>query len=201
MQQITAQFERDTGHKAQISFGSSGKLYAQIKNGAPFQVFLSADDDKPVALLQEGLAVANSRFTYAVGRLVLWSAKPDYVDAWGEILRTGVFKYLALANPKLAPYGAAAVQTLDKLGLLAAIEPKFVQGENIAQAQQFIATGNAERGFVALSQVMQDGKLAVGSVWPVPAALHAPHPPGCGAARPRARQCRRRGAARLSQER
>ncbi|MBI5936593.1 MAG: molybdate ABC transporter substrate-binding protein [Betaproteobacteria bacterium] len=174
MQRIAAQFERDTGHKAQLAFGSSGKFYAQIKNGAPFQVFLSADDDKPAALVQEGLAAASSRFTYAIGRLVLWSAKPGYVDAKGEVLKGGGFTRLALANPKTAPYGAAAVETLARLGLLASVEAKFVQGENIAQTQQFIATGNAELGFVALSQAMQDGKIASGSAWLVPAALHAP---------------------------
>lgn len=174
MQQIAAQFERDTGHKALLAFGSSGKFYAQIRNGAPFQVFLSADDEKPAALMQEGRAVPGSRFTYAIGRLVLWSAKPGYVDARGEVLRKGAFKHLALANPMLAPYGMAAMQTLDRLGLLAALESRFVQGENIAQVQQFIATGNAELGFVALSQVMQDGKIAAGSAWPVPATLHQP---------------------------
>ncbi len=174
MQQIAAQFERDTGHKAQLAFGATGKFYAQIKNGAPFQVFLSADDETPAKLAQDGLAAADSRFTYAIGRLVLWSAKPGYVDAKGEVLKRGGFKHLALANPKTAPYGAAAVECLNHLGLLAQIEPKFVQGENIAQTQQFIGTGNAELGFVALSQVMHDGKIASGSAWLVPTALHAP---------------------------
>lgn len=174
MQRLAAQFERDTGHKAQLAFGSSGKFYAQIKNGAPFQVFLSGDDDKPAALVQEGLAVASSRFTYAIGRLVLWSARPGYVDAKGEVLKRGGFTHLALANPKTAPYGAATVETLARLGLLASVEAKFVQGENIAQTQQFISTGNAELGFVALSQVMQDGKIAAGSAWLVPSTLHAP---------------------------
>lgn len=174
MQQIAAQFEKDTGHKAQLAFGSSGKFYAQIKNGAPFQVFLSADDEKPAALVQDGLAVASSRFTYAVGRLVLWSAKPAYIDAKGEVLKQGSFKRLAIANPKTAPYGAAAIEVLTHMGLLAAIEPKFVQGENIAQTQQFINTGNAELGFIALSQVMQNGQLTGGSAWQVPVALHSP---------------------------
>ncbi len=174
MQRIAAQFERDTGHQAQLAFGSSGKFYAQIKNGAPFQVFLSADDDKPAALVRDGLAIASSRFTYATGRLVLWSAKPGYVDANGAVLKQGGFKHLAVANPKTAPYGAAAIETLNHLGLLAECEPKFVQGENIAQTQQFISTGNAELGFVALSQVMQDGKISNGSAWLVPNALHAP---------------------------
>lgn len=174
MQQIAAQFERDTGHRAQLAFGSSGKLYAQIKNGAPFQVFLSADEDKPAALVGEGLAVADSRFTYAVGRLALWSARPGYVDAKGEVLKRGAFRRLAVANPKTAPYGAAAMETLNRLGLSAALEAKLVQGENIAQAYQFVASGNAELGFVALSQVMQNGKIATGSAWLVPDTLHAP---------------------------
>jgi molybdate transport system substrate-binding protein len=174
MQKIAAEFEKDTGHKALLAFGSSGKFYAQIKNGAPFQMFLSADDETPAKLEQEGLAMPGSRFSYAIGTLVLWSGKPGYVDAGGEVLKRGQFNKLALANPKLAPYGAAAVETLAALGLRTALEPKFVLGENIAQTWQFVATGNAELGFVALSQVMKDGKLSSGSAWIVPARLHAP---------------------------
>ena len=174
MQRIAAGFEKDTGHKALMAFGSSGKFYAQIKNGAPFQILLSADDEKPAKLEQEGLTVPGSRFTYAVGTLVLWSAKPGYVDAKGEVLRKAPFKKLALASPKLAPYGAAAVETLTALGLLAAVEPRFVLGENIAQTYQFVQTGNAELGFVALSQVMKDGKVTDGSAWIVPARMHTP---------------------------
>lgn len=174
MKAIAAEFEKDTGHKAQLAFGSSGKFYAQIKNGAPFQVFLSADDEKPAKLEQEALAVPGSRFTYAIGTLVLWSAKPGFVDAKGEVLKKGNFEHLALASPKLAPYGAAAVEVMDKLGLTASLQPKFVQGENIAQTQQFVVTGNAELGFVALSQVMKDGKVSEGSAWIVPANLHTP---------------------------
>lgn len=174
MQKIAAEFEKDTGHKAQLAFGSTGKFYAQIKNGAPFQVLLSADDETPAKLEKEGLAVSRTRFTYAIGALVLWSAKPGYVDGKGDVLKKGAFQHLALANPRLAPYGAAAVEVLNKLRLTAALEPKFVQGENIAQAFQFISTGNAELGFVALSQVMKDGKISDGSAWIVPADLHAP---------------------------
>lgn len=174
MQKIAADFEKDTGHKAALSFGSTGKLYAQIRNGAPFAVFLAADDKTPAKLEQEGLAVSGSRFTYAIGQLALWSAKPGYVDDKGEVLKTGTFQHLAIANPKLAPYGAAAVETLTKLGLLGSVEPRFVQGENIAQAYQFASTGNAELGFVALSQVYADGKLKGGSAWIVPASLHSP---------------------------
>jgi len=174
MNVITADFERDTGHKARLAFGSSGRFYAQIRNGAPFQVFLSADDETPAKLAQEGFAEPASRFTYAIGSLVLWSAKPDLVDAKGEVLKAGKFTKLAIANPKTAPYGRAAIETLTKLGLLSAAEPKFVQGENIAQTFQFTQTGNADLGFVALSQVMKDGRVTEGSAWVVPVELHEP---------------------------
>jgi molybdate transport system substrate-binding protein len=174
MQLIAADFEKATGHKAQLSFGATGKFYAQIKNGAPFDVLLAADDETPARLEKEGAAVAGSRFTYAIGQLALWSVKPGYVDDKGEVLKQGTFAHLAIANPKLAPYGAAAVETLNKLGLLAALQPRFVQGENIAQTFQFVSTGNAELGFVALSQVYADGKLKSGSAWVVPAGLHNP---------------------------
>jgi molybdate transport system substrate-binding protein len=171
---IAVAFEQDTGHRAALAFGATGKFYAQIRNGAPFEVLLSADDNTPARLEGEGAAVAGSRFTYAIGRLVLWSAKPRYVDDMGEVLKRGEFNHLAIANPKLAPYGAAAVETLTALNLLDTLHPKFVQAENIAQTYQFVATGNAELGFVALSQVMQDGKVAEGSAWVVPAGLHQP---------------------------
>ena len=174
MQKIAAAFEADTGHKAELSFGATGKFYAQITHGAPFQILLSADDTTPDRLEKEGKAVANTRFTYAIGTLVLWSAQPGYVDAQGAVLKTGDFKHLALANPKLAPYGLAAMQTMDKLGVSARLQPRFVQGENIAQTHQFVATGNAQLGFVALSQVMADGKITSGSAWQVPADLHEP---------------------------
>ena len=174
MQVIAADFEKVTGHKTQLAFGSTGKFYAQIRNGAPFEVLLAADDETPAKLEKEGLAVAGSRFTYAIGQLALWSAKPGYVDDRGEVLKKGAFEHLALANPKLAPYGAAAVGTLNRLGLLAALQPRFVQGENIAQTFQFVSTGNAELGFVALSQVMKDGKITGGSAWIVPASHHSP---------------------------
>lgn len=174
MKTIAAQFAQDTGHTAELSFGSTGKLYAQIRNGAPFGVLLSADDTTPAKLAAEGYAQANTRWTYAVGRLVLWSAQPGYVDAQGEVLRSGQWQHLAVANPKLAPYGQAAMQTLDKLGLTAAATPKLVQGESIGQAYQFAASGNAQLGFVALSQVMQDGRITAGSAWVVPSDLHNP---------------------------
>lgn len=174
MQKIAAAFEADTGHKAELSFGATGKFYAQITNGAPFQILLSADDTTPAKLEREGKVVANSRFTYAIGTLVLWSAKEGYVDDKGAVLKTGDFKHLAIANPKLAPYGLAATQVMDKLGLTATLQPRFVQGENIAQTYQFVATGNAQLGFVALSQVMVDGKIGQGSAWQVPAEMHEP---------------------------
>jgi molybdate transport system substrate-binding protein len=174
MKQIAAEFEKKTGHKVVLSFGASGKFYAQMKNGAPFHLLLSADDEKPMQLVKDGLAVDNSRFTYANGTLVLWSAKPGFVDAKGEVLGKRRFNKIAIANPKLAPYGAAAIELLTKKGLLAAMTPKFVQGENISQTFQFVSTGNAELGFVALSQVMKDGKVTSGSAWVVPGALHRP---------------------------
>ncbi|MBD8656405.1 molybdate ABC transporter substrate-binding protein [Oxalobacteraceae sp. CFBP 13730] len=174
MEKLAAQFQKDTGHKAIVASGATGKFYAQIRNGAPFEVLLSADDETPARLEAEGQVVAKSRFTYAVGRLVLWSAKADYVDAAGAVLKTGTFTHLAIANPKTAPYGAAAVAVIDKLGLTARLQPRLVQGENIAQAFQFASTGNAELGFVAQAQVWRDGKFTAGSGWIVPATMHAP---------------------------
>ena len=174
MQQIAADFEKETGHKAVLSFGATGKFYAQITNGAPFEVFLSADDETPAKLEKELLIAPHSRFTYAIGKLVLWSAQEGTVDAKGEILKSGDFKHLSLANPKTAPYGAAAIEVLKKLGAFERVESRIVQGENIAQAHQFVATGNAQLGFVALSQVYKDGKVTSGSAWIVPAKLYAP---------------------------
>ena len=174
MQQIAALFEQDSGHKASLAFGATGKFYAQIVNGAPFEILLAADDETPAKLEKEGLGVAGSRFTYAVGKLVLWSADPDRVDAAGAVLKTGSFKHLALANPKTAPYGAAAIEAMGKLGVLSDLQPRLVHGENISQAHQFVTSGNAELGFVALSQVYKDGKLGSGSMWAVPANLYAP---------------------------
>lgn len=172
--QIAAEFTRDTGHLAKLSFGSTGKFYTQITNGAPFEMLLAADDSTPARLEREGHAVAGSRFTYAVGTLVLWSSKTNFVDAGGEVLKSGRFNKLSIANPKTAPYGAAAVETLKKLNLLEAVQPKFVQGENISQTLQFVSTGNADLGFVALSQVFQDGRITGGSAWIVPAEMHDP---------------------------
>lgn len=174
MQQIAALFEKETGHKALLSFGATGKFYAQISNGAPFEILLAADDETPARLEKEGLGVAGSRFTYAIGKLALWSANPELIDAKGEILKTGNFRHLALANPKTAPYGAAAIESMTRLGVLNKLQERFVQGENISQTQQFIVTGAAELGFVALSQVARDGKLTAGSAWIVPADHYQP---------------------------
>ena len=167
-------FARTTGHEAKLSFGATGAFYTQIKNGAPFDILLAADDERPIRLEKEGDTVPGSRFTYAIGQLVPWSAKPGFVDGEGAVLKGGNFNKIAIANPKLAPYGAAAVETMDKLGLAAALTPKLVTGESIGQTYNFIATGNAELGFVALAQVLDGGKLKSGSMWVVPAKYHAP---------------------------
>lgn len=174
MQKIAEAFEKERGHKLVLSYGSTGKFYAQIKNGAPFEVLFAADDETPARLEQEGQSVAGTRFTYAIGKLVLWSKQPGLVDEQGEVLRTGAFERIALADPRLAPYGAAAMQTLSKLGLADALGSKFVQGENIGQAYQFVATQNAPLGFVALSQVFAEGRLTEGSAWMVPETLYEP---------------------------
>jgi molybdate transport system substrate-binding protein len=174
MQQIAAAFEQDTANRVQLVPGSTGSFYHQVGAGAPFDVLLAADDTTPLKLEREGAAVPGTRFTYAVGRLVLWSREPGFVDERGEVLRGGRFDRIAIANPALAPYGAAAEQTLERLGLRAQLAPKFVQGENIAQTYQFVATGNAPLGFVALSEVFAGGRIARGSGWIVPDRLHAP---------------------------
>ncbi|WP_317848125.1 molybdate ABC transporter substrate-binding protein [Pseudomonas sp. HTZ2] len=174
LQAIAKDFEKDTGHKLVVASGATGQFYAQIKNGAPFDVFLAADDSTPAKLEQEKAIVPGSRFTYAIGTLALWSAKPGYVDDKGEILKQNTFQHLAIASPKTAPYGLAATQVLDKLNLTETTQAKLVEGQNITQAFQFVSTGNAELGFVALSQIYKDGKLQSGSAWIVPAPLHEP---------------------------
>lgn len=172
MEKIVPEFEKATGHKAVVAYGTVGKFYAQIKNSAPFDVMVSADDETPIRLERDGLAIPASRFTYAIGKLVLWSAKPGVVDDKGEVLKRGDFPHLAIANPKLAVYGAAAVDAMRKLGVYERLEPRLVQGENISQAYQFAATGNAELGFVALSQIYKDGQYTPGSHWLVPPQLY-----------------------------
>lgn len=174
MKDIVTQFEKKSEHEVILSFGSSGKIFAQIQHGAPFHVFLSADQAKPELLEKAGLAVPGSRFTYAVGALALWSTKPGFVDKDYTRLKSGDFNKLALANPKLAPYGAAAVDVLQALKLKQTTESKWVMGENIAQTYQFVATGNADLGFVALSQIMDKGHVTEGSSWIIPGELYRP---------------------------
>ncbi|VVN05685.1 molybdate ABC transporter substrate-binding protein [Pseudomonas fluorescens] len=174
IQAIAADFEKDTGHKLVAAYGATGQFYTQIKNGAPFEVFLSADDTTPEKLEKEGDTVKGSRFTYAIGTLALWSAKEGYVDAKGEVLKKNEYQHLSIANPKAAPYGLAATQVLEKLKLTEATKAKIVEGQNITQAHQFVSTGNAELGFVALSQIYKDGNVSSGSAWIVPADMHDP---------------------------
>jgi molybdate transport system substrate-binding protein len=184
IQKIAAAFQRDTGHAAIVALGSTGKFHAQVRNGAPFEVLLAADAETPRRLEAEGLARQNTRFTYAIGRLVLWSAQPGVVDANADVLRQPARGILAIADPRVSPYGAAAVETLKNLGLLPAWERRFAHAENIAQAYQFAATGNAPLAFVALSQVTapppnpppagEGLRVVRGSGWIVPADLHAP---------------------------
>lgn len=171
MKRIVAGFERATGHRARVSIGSTGKLYGQIRNGAPFDLLLAADADTPARLEREGDAVAGTRYTYAVGQLALWSRAVDLVDDKGRVLASDGFRHLAIADPKLAPYGRAAMETLASLGLADRVKARIVTAESVGQAYQFVASGNAEIGFVALSQLA--GGLP-GSVWRVPAALHRP---------------------------
>lgn len=174
MTEIAAEFEKVIGHSAKLSFGSSGKFVAQIENGAPFEVFLSAGEAEPAKLEADNMAVPGSRFVYALGKLVLWSAMPGVVDNQGQVLTQGQFKHLALADPKLAPYGVAATEVLKARSVSEKLQPLMVLGENIAQTHQFVATGNAELGFVALSQVIDNGVVSSGSSWIVPSDLHAP---------------------------
>lgn len=167
--EIAAKFKANTGHDAVLSFGASGQFYAQIKEGAPFQVFLSADDERPKKLVDDGLAVPESRFTYAIGKLVLWSKDPALVKG-EETLKASAFNKLSIANPTAAPYGAAAVETLKALKIYEAVQPKIVMGSTISQAFEFVDTGNADLGFVALSQLTGD---VGGSRWMVPQDLYS----------------------------
>jgi molybdate transport system substrate-binding protein len=168
--EIAAAFQQKTGHEAVLSFGSSGQFYTQITQDAPFQIFLSADNERPKKLVDEGLGVAESRFTYAVGKLVLWSKTPNLVKG-EETLKTASFAKLSICNPVAAPYGAAAVEAMKSLKVYDALQPKFVEGANITQAFQFVQTGNAELGFVALSQLTG---IDSGSRWLVPQTLYSP---------------------------
>ncbi len=174
MKAIAAVLQKTSGHTLKISTSASGAFYTQIRNGAPFDVFLSADNERPEMLEKDGLAQPGTRFTYATGKLVLWSVKAGRVDGQGAVLKAADLGKVAFANPKTAPYGAAAVQVLDKLGLKDAVTPKLVQGESIGQTFNFVKTGNADVGFVAMSQVLEGGKLKEGSMWVIPQASYDP---------------------------
>jgi molybdate transport system substrate-binding protein len=174
MEALVVRFEHGTGHRVLPSFGSTGSLYAQIKNGAPFEAFFSADAERPRLLEQEGVAVAGSRFLYAVGRVALWSPRPGYVDEGGRILERGDFRHIAIANPDVAPYGAAAREILQARGLWDALQPRLVRGQDIGQAYSFVYTGNAELGFVAWAQLKKPEGEVEGSYWLVPDSLHEP---------------------------
>jgi molybdate transport system substrate-binding protein len=174
MSDIVERFELQTGHSVLVSSGSTGNHYAQIKNGAPFDAFFAADSERPRLLEEEGNAVAGSRFLYAVGRLVLWSPEPGYVDDQGRVLETQKFRRLSIANPELAPYGAAARETLIARGLWERLMSRLAMGQDIGQAYAFVQTRNAELGFVALAQLRHPGREIEGSYWLVPEALHRP---------------------------
>jgi len=174
MKKLAPLYEQQTGNRLAVSFGSTGQLYAQIRNGAPFEIFLSADTATPQQLIADGQAVAGSYFVYARGRLVLWSSAANYVDEDGSILQRRPLNKIAIANPKTAPYGQAALETLSALKLRETLQPKFVTGENIAQTQQFIRSGNVPLGFIALAQVQALPAAERGSYWLVPAQLHRP---------------------------
>jgi molybdate transport system substrate-binding protein len=171
--EIAIEFEAATGHTVRVAAGSSGNFYSQIKNGAPFDVFFSADMDHPKRLEDEGLGVKDSRVTYAIGRVVLWSPNADLIKG-EETLRSNNFKRLAIANPKTAPYGLAAMQAMQTLDLWESVQPKIVMGENLGQTMGFIESGNADLGFVALSQVLDPKIKGRGSRWDVPTHLHEP---------------------------
>ena len=167
-------FEKQTGHKLVLSFGGTGMFYGQIKNGADFDVLLAADAKTPKKAIEEGYAVAGTSFTYAVGKLVLWSSDAQKITDAEALLKKGDFNKCAVANPKLAPYGLAAYEALKAMGIFEKVQPKFVEGDNIGKTFNFVKTGNAEVGFVALSQVSKDGKLTSGSGWVVPEKYYNP---------------------------
>jgi molybdate transport system substrate-binding protein len=171
--EVAMEFEKATGHTVQVASGSSGNFYTQIKNGAPFDVFFSADNERPKLLEDEGLGVKGSRFTYAIGRLVLWGPDSNLVKG-EDTLRSEKFKHLAIANPKTAPYGVAAMQAMQKLGVWETVQPRLVLGESLGQTMGFIESGNAELGFLALSQVMDSKVKGKGGRWDVPVNLHDP---------------------------
>lgn len=171
---ISQGFEKKTGHKVKLIFGSTGKHYAQIVNGAPYDIFFAADSRRPLLLEKKGLAQPGSRFTYAIGQLVLWSPDKNYIDPQAAIIGHGTFYYMAIANPKLAPYGKAAMQILKKRGVWTSLQKRLVRGENIAQTFQFVMSGNAKLGFVAYSQIKQLDNTNKGSYWVAPQKLYTP---------------------------
>ena len=171
---LAERFEADSGHTVALIPGSTGKHYAQIKHGAPFDAFFAADTKRPELLAQEGVGLPGSRFTYAFGKLILWSPQAGYVDPEGKVLEQGTFRHLAVANPKLAPYGKAAREVLQARGVWDALKARTVRGENISQTFQFVRSGNAELGLVAWSQLKQPGHPVTGSWWVVPQALYTP---------------------------
>lgn len=174
MRLLAEKFEAQTGHTVILLPGSTGKHFAQIVNGAPFDAFFAADEKRPERLEAEGRIIPGSRFSYAIGKLVLWSPDPELVDGKGAVLESGSFRRLAIANPRLAPYGQAAQQFLESRGIWESLQPKLVRGENISQTLQFVTSGNAELGFIALSQLMQADRGTEGSWWQVPDNLHPP---------------------------
>ena len=174
MERIVALFQKESGNTVKVSSGASGKLYLLIKGGSSFDVLLSSDETIPKRLIQDGQAAGNSRFVYAVGKLVLWSAQPGFVDAKGAVLNKGNFTKLAIADTKIEPYGMAAKETLEKLVMWNAMQEKLIKGESVTQTFQLATTENAELAFISLSQIMHDGKITEGSWWIVPSELHKP---------------------------
>ena len=172
--ELAEYYERKSGHTITLAFSSTGKHFAQISNGAPYAAFLAADSRRPELLVEKGLALPGSRFTYAIGRLVLWSPRVGLVDANGSVLAGHDFRYLAIANPRLAPYGRAARQVLQRLGLWLPLQERMVRGENIGQAYHYVLSGNAELGFIARSQLVEMNSMHEGSSWLVPASMHDP---------------------------
>jgi molybdate transport system substrate-binding protein len=176
---VAEELERDFESRSDVAVnlvsGSTGQLYTQIMHGAPYDIFLAADQRRPEMLEERGYAQQGSRFTYAIGRLALWSRDevggPSGVEAR---LRDGDFRSLAIANPDLAPYGAAAVEVIEALGLQEALQGQIVRGQNVGQVYALVATGNAEMGFVALSKLMAQGEDLRGDFWEVPSTLYAP---------------------------
>lgn len=174
MERIASVFQKESGHTVKVTPGASGKLYAQIRKNATFDVFLSADEELPKRLMQEGTAVVGSRFVYATGRLVLWSAQPGFVDDKGLVLNRGNFNLLAIPNPVNSPYGVAAKETLTKLTMWNAMQRKLDKGDDEIETYRFAASERAELAFIPLSQVMRDGKVGAGSWWLLPPEMHNP---------------------------